>query len=108
MLKKIAIFSFVVSTITGCGVAHVSNNRSALLKLNPGDTKEQLVQLMGDPYLREVYPQGEVWFYRTSLSEGKRNSLTPVVVNNGKVVGWGENYYDTTIKKKLDVNIKTN
>lgn len=108
MMKKIAVLFLTITLISGCGVAHVNNNRSALLKLNPGDSKEQLVQLMGDPYLREVYPQGEVWFYRTSLSEGKRNSLTPIVVENGKVVGWGDNYYDTTIKKRLDVNIKTN
>lgn len=76
------------------------------MQLNIGDSRGQLLKIMGSPELREAYPEGEVWMYYTGhgLGDHKR---TPVVLVDSKIVGWGDNYYDRVIKKKIDVNITT-
>jgi outer membrane protein assembly factor BamE (lipoprotein component of BamABCDE complex) len=110
MIKNIFFVIFMAIVLSGCGVAAVaegSNNRAKLMQINIGDSKDQLLKVMGNPELREAYPEGEVWLYYTGTGFGY-NHKTPVVIVNGKIVGWGDNYYDRVIKKKIDLNVTTN
>jgi len=89
--------------LTGCDMI----NRSNLNKLEVGMNKEQVTSIMGKPYQREVYGAEEYWFYETEKKEEYRSQsqyLTPVVFNNGKLVGWGRNYW-VEKEKKYDVKI---
>jgi outer membrane protein assembly factor BamE (lipoprotein component of BamABCDE complex) len=106
MIKNIFFVIFMAIVLSGC-VSAVSNNRAKLMQINIGDSKDQLLKVMGNPELREAYPEGEVWLYYTGTGLG-HDKKTPVVIVNGKIVGWGDNYYDRVIKKKIDLNVTTN
>ena len=92
-MKRIIAAASIVLVLAGCGVVVANKNSSALLSLNAGDTKEQLIALMGQPKSREVYGKNEYWFYKTGVSGDDRLAYTPVLLNDGRVVGWGNNYY---------------
>jgi hypothetical protein len=111
----------VLSTIllvllVGCAagaVAEASRNRSNLLKLNVGQTRDQVLSIMGPPYSSEMYALSgkhvEFLLYYTQQSEGRGLSdrhFTPVAIQNGFLQGWGRNYYDNAIRIKQDVTIE--
>ena len=90
-------------------------NRDNMLKLNIGQTKDQVLALMGKPYKTEMYASEEkpieFWLY---LTEGKGiydrtlrdSNFTPLAFENGVLKGWGRNYYDKTLRVKKDITIE--
>lgn len=90
-------------------------NRDNLLELNVGQTKDQVIAIMGKPYKTEMYvSEGvstEFWLY---LTEGKGmdgrklsdSNFTPLAIENGVLKGWGRNYYDNTLRVKKDITIE--
>ena len=105
-------------------------NSSRLLRLEPGMSKSQVLEAMGtingdninNPYLVSLFSIKEdnitiiYYFTKNPYNEYKVykvtfENLTPLVLLNGKLIGWGEealrraqDKYDFTIKK--DFNIK--
>jgi outer membrane protein assembly factor BamE (lipoprotein component of BamABCDE complex) len=78
------------------------------MKLNIGDTKERVLEVMGKPITREAYPDKEFLIYYTGNGMGQEGS-TPIKLVNGKVVGWGQNYIEESTNKKtqtIDLNVK--
>ena len=72
--------------------------------------KEEVIQFMGQPVLNEAYQSlyGKsvvIFFYYTQRkwSDGNytKDECTPVVFENGKLVGWGGEFY----KNKMEVNV---
>jgi len=99
----------------GCYGAIASTNNSNLLKLEIGDSKSKVLEIMGDPHRNEKYQIDnttyDVWFYRTSHTPDDKETddeFTPIVIIDGKVAGWGRNFYDNTIKIKQDIRIENN
>ena len=91
-----------------------SKNRDNMLELNIGQTKDQVLAIMGKPYKTEMYiSEGkptEFWLY---LTEGKASgkalsdsNFTPFAFENGTLKGWGRNYYDKTLRVKKDITIE--
>ena len=63
-------------------------NRSSLDKLQVGMSRQQAIDIMGEPHSREAYASDEYLFYMTENT----GEMTPVAIVDGKVAGWGRNY----------------
>ncbi|MBU1298402.1 MAG: DUF3192 domain-containing protein [Bacteroidetes bacterium] len=115
MRSTLVIAFLLLLFVGGCaqyGVIAERNNKN-LLRLEIGDTKSKVLEVIGEPHRNEKYQiEGrnyDVWFYRTAWTADDRETddeFTPVVIIDGKVAGWGRNYYDTTIKVKQDIKIE--
>ena len=88
-------------------------NRKLMLKLNVGMSKSDVQGIMGDPHDTETYSIAggvhEIWFYRTrdtGFSEARQ--FTPFAFKDGKLEGWGRNYYDDVIKIRKEIIKKDN
>jgi hypothetical protein len=128
-MKKVAVVSVLFVLAAGCtsSLDRVRTaNRRNLLKLSVGMTKEQALAIMGNksgggrfgeptvnsPYKSEIL-QGkdktfEVLYYYTDIKSViytanpatiTDNQLTPLVFDNGKLIGWGASFLNSNIKK---------
>lgn len=130
-MKKAAVISVLFVLITGCtsslDLVRTANRRN-LLKLSVGMTKEQAITTMGhksgggrlgeptvnSPYKSEILPGKdktfEVLYYYTDIESNiyaanpstiPANELTPLVFDNGKLVGWGTDFLEDIKKDKI-------
>lgn len=128
-MKKVVVVSVLFMLIAGCtsSLDRVRTaNRLNLLKLSVGMTKEQVLAIMGhksgggkngeptanSPYKSEIL-QGkdktfEVLYYYTDIKSAiyianpatiTDDELTPLVFDNGRLLGWGTSFLDSNIKK---------
>jgi len=92
--------------------AQQDRNRKNLLKLEIGMSKDQVLEIMGQPDLNEAYkrPWGTMvalFYYTNRLwPDGNitRDECTPVVLEDDSVVGWGQDFLQTTLH--VNVGIK--
>jgi hypothetical protein len=101
-MKKIVVVSLLGLFLVGCGAMkglEAASNRSKLEKLDIGMTTYEVQELMGRAYKREAYEGHEIWFYRTEWTPRPEQEMTPLVFENGKLVGWGSRYIDENLKK---------
>lgn len=121
MNKSLFSAILLIFAISGCqGYAGIrADNRASLMRLDLGMTKDQVLKVMGaqgfgdvsNPFKREVIPgkNGEIYdvlyYYTEEIAEKDWESgVTPVVLNDGKVVGWGWRYLDDAdIKKTITI-----
>lgn len=93
--------------------------RSKLQNLEIAMSKDQVVGVMGKPYTREVFlgkdgSPVEVLFYHTAFTgnalfiEPDERHLTPVLLKDGKVIGWGRNFYDNTVRYHVEHEMTVN
>ena len=92
-------------------------NRSTMLLVDLGMSKAEILKLMGTPRLTEAYTlNGKaviMWFYlarEQGIAQDEyrfsRHELTPIVFEDGNVVGWGAEFvkkYDHRIKADIKV-----
>jgi len=120
--KVAAILSLLLSLalLSGCSGFTGIRNRENLSKLSPDMTKKEVLDVMGNPYRTESTRRKdkkivEIIFYYTNpaiklrklsyargLSPARPISydeLTPIVVVDGKVRGWGWPYYFRNAKR---------
>jgi len=88
----------------------ISGNNKNLMTLRIGMTKEEVIQHMGQPERSEGYQWGSAFLYRTAMTSGiygtADSDFTPVVFDeNGKLVGWGRNFFTEHIKR-YEINVK--
>lgn len=112
LYTALLILTFLLPGCAGYGAIAEQNN-SNLLKLEIGDLKSSVIEIMGNPHKNEKYQienhNYDVWFYRTAWTPDERETddeFTPIVIIDGKVAGWGRNYYDNTIKIKQEIKIE--
>ena len=116
-MKKEITLLVLALLINGCasnsmmpwGIEKARNN---LMKLEIGMSKQEVIEIMGMPYNREAYstPDGPLDFliyltkytYSGSIPD---SDTTPVCLLNGKVTGWGRNFYENQ-KQKYEIEIK--
>ena len=92
---------FYWSTVT-------EQRREGIRKLRVGMSKEEVEQILPNPYLVEVPEEGlEYWLYVTSRPSGgiSSNNTTPVAFRQGKVIGWGRNFFINK-EQKYEIEIK--
>ena len=133
-MKRFLIITVVIGLFGGCVSVStfIQNNRMNLAKLSYGMPKEQVNEIMGqetvhsanNPYRTAMFMssegvQIEVFYYWTDVGRYgvgplgvphvsgivTDDELTPVVFNNGKVVGWGREFWND-YSKKFELTVK--
>lgn len=119
---RAAIIVCAVLLLTACANAFISKNRANLTRLNLGMTKDEVHSVMGregyryqgNPYRSAMYlaadgkPVEAFYYWTDHTANGVPDKdLTPVVFNDGKVVGWGREFW-TEYVSKYEVRIKNN
>jgi hypothetical protein len=92
----------------------IERARANLNRLEVGMTKDQVLAIMGKPYSREVFPDEagrpvEILIYVTQYTESGAipdSDKTPVCLRDGKVVGWGRNFYERTQKQEITIKAR--
>jgi hypothetical protein len=130
-MKKVVVVSVLFVLIAGCtsSLDRVRTaNRRNLLKLSVGMTKEQALAIMGNksgggrfgeptvnsPYKSEILPGKdktfEVLYYYTDVESTiytanpatiTDDELTPLIFDNGKLIGWGADFLEDIKKYKI-------
>ena len=91
--------------MAGCGITtglQAQKNRNNMLKLSTGMSKDELLSVMGKPYQTENYGQFDIWSYRTDMMrnfETTEDDLTPIVFEDGNLIGWGSRFAHETVRK---------
>ena len=103
MKKIIRLFSILLFTVilAGCSWKEINRNIENSRRLRVGMTKEQVLEIMGEP-LKEVSVHEEnVWHYfvRINWYDGlyTRDECMPLVFKDNKLIGWGNEF-----KARLD------
>jgi len=79
------------------------------MQIDTGMDKSSVLSILGSPYKREVYENNEFLIYDTNhWAENEDERFTPIFLRDGKVVGWGRNYYDNVQKSKIEADIHIN
>lgn len=123
MRAKMCLLWFLV-VVAGCTSlgTFISENRQNLSRLNPGMTKDEIHAIMGqkivrsynNPYRTALYPASDgtrvdvfyYWTDGTAIDGISDKELTPVVFNNGRVVGWGREFWSEYVQK-IELRIKS-
>jgi len=96
-MKKILLISLAL--VAGC----CQTNRANLSKLEVGMSKEQVLDIMGKPRRTEASEKMEVLLYQTEMNYTPHNTFekveTPLLFEDGKLIGWGRSFWDDHIKK---------
>lgn len=109
-MRKI-LFLLLCLGLGGCSYGEIAQrNSNSMLMLNTGASKQEVLNKMSNPHRNERYitngKEMDIWFYRTSWNADDMETddeFTPMVFENGKLIGWGRNYYDQTVKLKADI-----
>jgi len=92
--------------ISGCSYGKIAKrNNELMLTLKIGQEKKEVLQVMGSPTKNETYMKNgkeiDIWFYRTSSfatdAWDSDNYFTPMVFEDGKLTGWGRDFYQQRI-----------
>ena len=112
-MKQILVIMAAV-VLVGCTapiIGTVKNNNANIAKLSVGMTKAQVVETMGPAGQTEAYETKgggvmEFLFYRTQIDYNfnlQDKHWTPICIIDGKLNGWGRNFYDDTIKIRKEI-----
>lgn len=110
MRKFLALFCLLFSAmmIIGCAtLREVNKTRENLTRIKMGMPKEEIIAIMGSPRDREVFilengQTFEVLKYLTQYDIAGpilNSDTTPICLQEGKVIGWGQKFYISKKKK---------
>ena len=93
-----AVCALLAAMVTSCGFVQAKIQRSKLDDIRVGMTKEQVVEIAGEPLSKELYSTDNLWFYYTSPKwyDGlvTQDECTPFLFDDeGVLTGWGNKYY---------------
>ena len=81
----------------GCGWSEASKNIENSRSLRVGMIKEEVLEVMGEPIRNEEYCTPDLWFYycQPVWVDGltTEDECMPLVFQDGKLIGWGNEYY---------------
>ena len=92
--------------LAGCAHLDVDRKADALTHIQPGDTQEDLVNIVGEPDIRHDIDEGRAMlFFQTKPKASQDDYITtdlctPVALENGKVVAVGEDLTPTWSREK--------
>lgn len=87
-------------------------NNEKIMRLQIGQSKNEVLSIMGNPNKRESYKIGERvieflfyrttgWYIRDPLDADYH--FTPLAFENDKLTGWGRNYYDNVVRASIEI-----
>lgn len=103
MKKIVRFFSLVlfVVVLSGCSWSEINRNIENSKQLRVGMTKEQVLQIMGEPLTKAAFHEENVWHYfvRINWYDGlyTRDECMPLVFKDNQLIGWGNEF-----KARLD------
>lgn len=112
MLRFFAVFAAALglaacsggcSTPWGTAKRNVENSRN----LRVGMTKNEVLEVMGEPIRDEKFCEPDLWFYYIEMVWGDGlvtpEECMPLVFEDGKLIGWGNNFYlDHQIQRRKE------
>jgi len=107
-MKRFVVAALLVfaSSALGCEGWQSGSHTRALMKVQVGMSRDEVIALMGQPQKREAYGKTEFLIYRTDFAgTGEAENFTPIAIADGKVVGWGRNYYDNAVYSKVQPDV---
>ncbi len=82
----------------GCQWQERQRNIENSARLRVGMSKQQVLEIMGEPLKDEAYASPDVWFYYvdTKWYDGlaTHDECMPLVFKDGELAGWGNVYYN--------------
>lgn len=107
-LKNLVLFltaGALTVLLSSCFYAEIERNQKNLAKIRKGMTKQQVLEIMGEPVKGEVYCNDKEFFYytRQSWMDGMimRDECTPIVFDDfDRVIGWGYDYHSGILDRK--------
>ena len=85
----------------GCSFKEINRNLDNSKKLRVGMSKEQVLDVMGEPLRNVSFHEENVWYYFVRINWYDnlytRDECMPLVFVNDKLAGWGNEY-----KARLD------
>ena len=99
----LAAYSAGCSTPWGTAKRNVENSRN----LRVGMTKNEVLEVMGEPIRDEKFCEPDLWFYYIEMVWGDGlvtpEECLPLVFADGKLIGWGNDFYlDHQIKRRKE------
>ena len=99
----LAAYSAGCSTPWGKAKQNVENSRN----LRVGMTKNEVLEVMGEPIRDEKFCEPDLWFYYIEMVWGDGlvtpEECLPLVFEDGKLIGWGNDFYlDHQIKRRKE------
>lgn len=116
---KLASSMIVLIFLIGCAGSPVrtgweaEKNRKSMFHLQVGMSKNDVLNLLGEPRKTEAYSIAdkniEFWLYMTEGKGSDRklndSNFTPLAFENERLIGWGRNFYDQTLKYEHKIKI---
>ncbi len=100
MLRSVLIAVTAALLCSSCAStpwAERSRNLENSKKIRVGMTKEEVLQIMGEPLRDEMFNKPDVWYYyvMTKWYDGltTEDECMPFVFDSGKLIGWGNAFY---------------
>lgn len=85
------------------GFVERQQNSQNIKQLKIGMTKKQVIAIMGEPLIHEKYNKPNIWFYYTDWDWADcartEEECTPLVFENGTLIGFGRVFYRDYIHK---------
>lgn len=93
-MKKFQTLILIVAVLTGCGLANQRRNNANIVDVRVGQTEEQLITIMGKPQITRGSGSKLYFLYTTTAGSSDQYSrYTPILLVDGKVAGWGKQYF---------------
>lgn len=97
--------AMILPLLCSCTYFSQFSNRGNAAKLRVGMSKEETLAVMGEPLKDKKFNSPDVWYYYIETLWGfdcqaTRDECMPVVFVNGRIAGWGDEYY----KKNITLN----
>ena len=99
-MRYAVIFACILTSVLFCGCTmpwtEAQTNVENSKKLRVGMTKSEVLKIMGEPLRDEIFCKPDIWYYYIDQvwADGliAEEECMPVVFENGKLAGWGNNF----------------
>ena len=114
-MRKQLLNILLVTMLFLAGCAGI--NRQNLNKLEVGMAKAKVLEIMGEPYQTNAESNKEWLFYETGsaiqpnflgyyVPSPARDWLTPILLQDGKLMAWGANLWKEQEQKRFEFSLR--
>ncbi|MDD3118818.1 MAG: DUF3192 domain-containing protein [Victivallales bacterium] len=100
--RRLAAIMLVVMALTTMVSCAKFQHREQAMQLRVGMTKNEVLNIMGEPIRGKQYCTPNIWFYYIETRwawdfQSTRDECLPIVFQDGKIIGWGQEYYKRNV-----------
>lgn len=99
-LRPLLLLMILASSGLFCSCTYFSqyDNQKKAANLRVGMTKADVIKVMGEPLRNEIYNKPDIWYYYIDTkwhdTYTTQDECMPLIFKQGKLVGWGQDYYN--------------